>query len=198
MNNDIKMVKLNHRFRVIFTLSDTPDILYRDKDIANVLQHRLSALTNQITTVKVPPNNFEDLGCLISKPVFVTFDDDVSNDASLAINKIGTLHGTFNMHIDLLDGNNEILDRTVFKNCSINSVKYDNNLSYDVFDDEHSTIAFDPPNVEGVSIPAILSKYLTSFFNNLKITKHLHHKKSRAVVSKTVTITYESRVDLFF
>ena len=102
--------KLNNRFRVLFDTSNENDT------------EKLLALTNQVLQVypfDVPIAN--KFGIVETNTLVIILEDDVTNKVSTGLQLIRQ-YDTIDIHLELLDGNNVVLEKYIFSKCQIGGI----------------------------------------------------------------------------
>jgi hypothetical protein len=175
--------KLSNRFRVVFSDS------------------RLSPVSLQVNSIYPPEKNY--CNGPENGELYFEYDDDVLSGAASAINEVGNAGDKFDLSIQILDGNDYILEEMKFKDCRITSTSHVNALDYRGSRNHNLTqVAFDPKSIIGnlpESIPGgpEMIALLYKFFYNLSIDVTSFKDGPSGKVERAARISFETRTDSY-
>jgi len=189
-NKGILAPKQPYRFRVVFDATPEADI---------------HALSQQIISINPPERIFgvELYGQIINSNLYFEYEDDILSKAASAVNDLGTFQLKFNMAIELLDGNEKVIERITFKECKVISHTHVNNLDYaaSVYPKE-TKVKFNTKTLVGNLIEEIpgsekLLGLLERFFQELDISINSRDPVINGKVTRGVYVMFEDREDVY-
>jgi len=186
--------KLSNRFRVIFEHSTD-----------------LQVISNQIVKIYPPENTFgnfdlAEFGINSSTEhgnLYFEYEDDVMNGAAKAINELGVNRSEFNMVVEILDGNEKVLERMFFCDCKVMSHNHIDNLDYAATSYPRETqVKFNTKTlignlVEEISGSEKLLELLKKFFDELSVSINSGQQAVNGVVHRGVHVEFKYRKDFY-
>lgn len=178
--------KITNRFRVVFNKA------------------ALLPVSMQIIKIYPPEVDFglASAGLISNKQIYFEYQDDVLSGASKALHKFGEKGLPFNLTIEILNGNDVVLEKMCFTSCTVNQITHVNPLDYSCGGDSTMHVRVNPKGLVGnlpESVPGgpELLELLYKFFYNMKIDVDNAYDKPSAAVTRGVTLSFESRKDSF-
>ena len=125
--------KITHRWRVIF------------RNDGQIKLHPLAPVSNQIISLTLPEIVY---GAVLSdfaiRQLHLEIEDDILSAATKVINDFGVSREGFDVIVEILDGDETVVERIAFTSCQVVSMAHMSPLSYQINDKirRHVVLAF--------------------------------------------------------
>jgi len=171
----------------------------------------LQAISNQIVNVYPPENTFGNLNLAefgINSPsepgnLYFEYEDDILSEAAKAVNELGVNRSEFNMVVEILDGNEKVIEQMMFKECKVMSHTHVNNLDYAASSSPREMqVKFNPKALVGNLVEEIpgadkLIGLLEKFFNEMTVSINSGQRAVNGIVHRGVNVEFKHRKDVY-